>query len=356
MLQFNVKVLQFVSSLTPQTKATLKSIFDTIQHYNLLDHLQSIALYAYKTGKDVYPKVMGWGTTDVNKWKQPSSMILQPLSFTVLFLFPADLDLNGQLIDSKTVFVGNQQTYGLQTLVVACKLYKETAIWPRSCVDTFGYKIPLVKHLLEYLGCCKLENLSQVLETNCTTIVYPGGWREQLKNSQVEKYKLDFEHTKLVELVDGVRKNGNRVLPLANIGIEDMLDVMVDLPTPYDTTLPVIVPVSYQKQYLTIGNEITQWDNQVVYVPLLKSCFETIQHCQEHQRRDSERFPLEPFWRRVNIFKEYLERRMGGEELVGQTGTKLKRKVSRLVQQGVERVLETSTGTGRRVTIEELEE
>jgi hypothetical protein len=356
MIEFNIKVLQFVSTLSPQTKATLKSIFDTIQRYNLLDHLQSIVLYAYRAGKDLYPKVMGWGTTEVHEWKQPTSMILQPLSFAVLLLFPADLDLNGQLIDSKTIFVGNQQTYGLQTLIVASKLYQETSIWPRSCVDTFGYRIPLVKHVLEYLGCCRLEQLSQVLQTNSTTIVYPGGWREQLKSSQIEKYKLDFEHAKLIELVEGVRKNGNRVLPLANIGIEDMLDVMVDLPTPYDSTLPVIVPISYQKQYLTVGNEITQWDKQVVYVPLLKACFETIQDCKDRQRRDSRRFPLEPFWKRVNLLKEFMERRMGGEELVGQSGTKLKRKVSRLVQHGVERVLETSTGAGRRVTIEELEE
>jgi hypothetical protein len=294
---------------------------------------------------------MRFGTKPVQDWKEPNRFLLKTIANSTLFFFPTEMDLD-QIIDSKTVFVGNQQSFGLQTLILQCKIYNQTNIWPRSCLDSFGFKVPIIKHFMEYLGSVELDHLDKVIRSNQPVIVYPGGWREQLKKSSVEKYKLDFEHQKLIELVTLVKENGNRVLPLGAIGIDDMLNIIIDIPMPFETSFPVTIITSYQKQYITIGTEITRWDDQIPYVPLLKSCFETIQESRSRQERDVFRYPMQPFWNVLETVKNRVERRFGGDEMVGSSGKKLSGWLKHKVSTRFNQVLDS----GRRVTIEEMEE
>jgi hypothetical protein len=346
-----------MSTLSPHYKNIFTWLVELFQQYNVLFHLQSIATYSYTTFVTFYPSVMAFGSKPVDQWSRPPQWILTILSSSTLFLFPTEIELHHLSFDSKTVLVGNQQIFGLQWWMIQCTLFHNTNVWSRVCVDSIGYKIPVVKQLMEYLGCCPLDQLSTVLSTVDPVMVYPGGWREQLKSSSSEKYKLDFEHVTLMELMDCVVVNGYKVVPMGSIGIDDMVSIVVDIPTLWDVTLPLIIPTSYQKQYISIGAAVTEWDSQVVYRPLLVGCFRTICECRERRDGDGRRFLLERVWRVSRRVVTGLERWMGGEEMVGQWGWKCKEWGRQAVQSCIDCVVNRiDRRYSSRVTIEEINE
>ncbi|KAH9265523.1 hypothetical protein BSLG_004173 [Batrachochytrium salamandrivorans] len=219
---------------------------------------------SYSWLKRIYSVVMKWGTIKLDRWHQPPAFLLRLLSSTILFILPVDdVWMTMDLPKGKVVYAGNQNLYGIDTLSTLSIIFSKTGVLPRVILEPMHFKIPVWKHLIEYMGAVSCEHpgaIEYLMSLEYPLLVYPGGRREFFRKKRDEKYSLEWRHIELrTRVIDDLNtfapKHEYLVVPVASIGVNDMLNIMCDCSwNPYNLmrTIPLACPISYQRQYLTL--------------------------------------------------------------------------------------------------------
>ncbi|KAH6573365.1 hypothetical protein BASA60_006088 [Batrachochytrium salamandrivorans] len=152
---------------------------------------------------------------------------------------------------------------GIDTLSTLSIIFSKTGVLPRVILEPMHFKIPVWKHLIEYMGAVSCEHpgaIEYLMSLEYPLLVYPGGRREFFRKKRDEKYSLEWRHIELrTRVIDDLNtfapKHEYLVVPVASIGVNDMLNIMCDCSwNPYNLmrTIPLACPISYQRQYLTL--------------------------------------------------------------------------------------------------------
>ncbi|KAI8895433.1 hypothetical protein BC833DRAFT_518701, partial [Globomyces pollinis-pini] len=221
----------------------------------------------------IYPTIMQWGTKPIQNWNQPHWIILSPIARIYLFWFPSNsiwndeqdstksLEEDQNTLDSKSdesklIYIGNQQVFGLGTLSIICSVYLKTGKWIRVMAEPSNFSIPIWKHVIEYFGAIdrsRPDAFNQVCESGHPILFYPSGSKEFYKSSIDSKYGIDFKEKHLFSVIHAMQYHGYSTIPFGMVGASDMVKILFNFPyNPKDftKTIPIIMPISYQKQYL----------------------------------------------------------------------------------------------------------
>ncbi|KAJ3353406.1 hypothetical protein HDU91_005893 [Kappamyces sp. JEL0680] len=224
---------------------------------------------------------MKWGDKPVKDFAAPSSLVLAPVAFWTLFWFPLQVQWRAdpKTFSKKTIYVGNQQVYGNGTLSIIAAIYQKTGSMPRIVADPLNFKLPFWKHLIQYFGAVdrsQPDALEALCESGATIVYFPGSDKEFLKSSSSAPYDLDFNPQLLLEVLACQRNFGYHIVPFSSVGASDMVKTLFDVPynpNDFSYTFPVVVPVSYQRQYMVVGEPRKQYEQTLPsYLPLVKEC------------------------------------------------------------------------------------
>jgi 1-acyl-sn-glycerol-3-phosphate acyltransferase len=189
-----------------------------------------------------------------------------PVSLFDAVVAPQDVlmkpDVNGidnVPTDKPSLFVMNHSLSGMDMPVTIRTLYKEKNVFPRGLADHIHFATP-TGMILRRMGAVDgtRANVDVLMESKQSILVYPGGGPEILKHSSVPKYALLWKER--VGFARMAIKHSYQIVPCAAIGLEDMIDVVGDIPTGYNGyTIPVMKtsPSRLQKMYLWFGKPIS---------------------------------------------------------------------------------------------------
>jgi 1-acyl-sn-glycerol-3-phosphate acyltransferase len=173
--------------------------------------------------------------TPIKSWKRPPEFIPRSICLLILWFFP----VTGTGLENippnarKVIFVANHQRYGVEAIALAAFIYMEKGIIVRALVDKMFASIPLVKHLLYYFGSVvgTRENCAAVMECHDPMLVFPGGSHEVFRAPELPNYTVMWrDRTGFVRMA---AEHGYTIIPLSNIGLEDMMPVWMSLPMTY---------------------------------------------------------------------------------------------------------------------------
>nr|KAJ3419988.1 hypothetical protein HK105_006254 [Polyrhizophydium stewartii] len=244
------------SNMSPEAKAKLTEAASASA---------DAAKQTYSWMQSIYPAIMRWGSKPLDRWHQPSSMILWPLASLILFILPVDdLWATTDIPSTKVLYAANQNLYGIDVFSTLSAIYLKTGVLPRVLVEPFQFKIPLWKHIIEYFGAVPSDHpeaIDYLMTVEYPLIVYPGGRHEFFRKKSDGRYELEWRHISISNrLIDDINqfapKHEYLVVPVASIGVNSMLEILYDLhwnPRKPLDSLPLVRPVSYERQYLTIG-------------------------------------------------------------------------------------------------------
>jgi 1-acyl-sn-glycerol-3-phosphate acyltransferase len=164
-------------------------------------------------------------------------------------------------------------------------------------------------------------NTEFLMTTKQNILVYPGGQREVLKHSGVKKYSLMWQDR--MGFARLAIKHGYPIVPVASVGVEDMIDILMDLPI-RSMKLPLPKPISpfrLQKIYYWIGEPIPtshyngDWENQDIVRRVrdeTKFAIETgIELLLNKQINDPERYLTQQVRARIKSWVADLGERVG---------------------------------------------
>jgi predicted GNAT family acetyltransferase len=199
---------------------------------------------------------MKLGDGPIDQWREPRAAVLWIVSRLILFVFPVKDQWEVMIKEEsdKLIFVGNQQVYGLGTIPMVAVVYKRTGKWLRVVCDDLNFKILGWKHIIQLFGAVpfEIENLSVLVQNGDPILMFPGGRKEFLKARLDQKYSIHFDQ----DIVDFVQKiaetNQYKVVPFCSVGASDMVVIALDIPVGC-INMPLIIPRSYQRQYLSVG-------------------------------------------------------------------------------------------------------
>ncbi|KAI8929685.1 hypothetical protein BC831DRAFT_442624 [Entophlyctis helioformis] len=236
------------SNLSPRTRENLMSVATTSK---------DAAVSVYGSLKKVYPAMLEFGSRPMDKWRQPTSIILYPVANFILFFLPVSTAWGDiALPKDKIVYVGNQNLFGIDTLSTLSAIYLKTGVLPRTAIEPMHFKIPVWKQLLEFFGAFNAHRpdiFDYLMYLEYPLLVYPGGRRDFFRKSSDPKYKLIWKSHVINDINLVAAKEQYAVVPVASIGVNDMFKTLYDLhwnPANPTHSLPLVIPVSYQRQYI----------------------------------------------------------------------------------------------------------
>ncbi|KAJ3317748.1 Transmembrane protein 68 [Boothiomyces sp. JEL0866] len=333
---FNVAVTQEINKLSPRVKQNI---------FKAIEILGNASLKTIEQMRKVYPSVMKIGTRPIEAWKQPHTLILHPLAYFVTFWFPVQDQWESTENGDRIIYVGNQQVYGLGTLSFVAAVYFKTGRLVRVVTEGFHFTIPVWKHFLEYFGAIDATRVNAIdlaCQSGHTLLLYPGGIKEFLKKANVQKYDLDFKEKHLLTVTRILQNHEYTAVPFGNIGASDMVKVLFNIPVnPQDMqkTVPIIMPISYQRQYIHFGNPVTSKDlSRPIYLPLVVGCTNSRDDALEHQKREGEaRYLLQTIHKGVVLIQTYFLRDDG---IIMQTSKAGQRVIKQTAVTGAKQVLQ----------------
>jgi 1-acyl-sn-glycerol-3-phosphate acyltransferase len=151
----------------------------------------------------------------------PLSRVIQPKLYGVERL-PAD----GSLL------VGNHTIYGLMDVpFMMAEVWKRRRLAIRGLGEHAHYAVPLWRDLLAAGGMVRgtRENVRALMRERQTILVFPGGAREVNKRRGQQYQLLWRERIGFARLAI---EQGYPIVPVAAVGAEEMLDVIIDQTTP----------------------------------------------------------------------------------------------------------------------------
>lgn len=167
------------------------------------------------------------------------------------------------------LFVSNHTLLGFEFPLLLTELYKRKGIFLRALADHSHFQVPINGALLRnVMGAVdgNQHTADLLMKAGEAVFVYPGGARETFKRTTDKKYQLFWkEHLGFAKLAI---RHGCTIVPVVNVGTEDMAEVVYDLPLGWvpipflygsDRTLPIVKPPSLrrlQRVYFAFGEPI----------------------------------------------------------------------------------------------------
>ena len=338
-------------------------------------------LFVYEKISGIYPTIMSWGSREIDQYRQPNGFVLGFFAFWLLFWFPVEEEWQVRAVPSQSqsigdhssaadsstlsqsrkerensIYIGNQQLYGLGTISLVCSIYRHTKQLPRTLVPPFHFKIPFWKHLIEYFGAVpdssSLICLENIVFAGQSVLFFPGGSCAFFTPPDKDKmYSFDSFHPKnLDKIVDLlIRFPTYSVSCFSNVGASEMITCVGSIPFPmslldgdFDVsgTPPVdsrpvpgitfFIPTSYQRQFMVFSPPITYKhiqdkvsssssqtnSNMPLYMPILKQTGSARADCLDlqHMAKDS-KFLLSSF--------SFVARKMGNTNVVRKSASQI---------------------------------
>jgi 1-acyl-sn-glycerol-3-phosphate acyltransferase len=205
----------------------------------------------------------------VDEFFIPMPHIILAMAYRILLFFLPTYVEKGKPLEQKkkVLFVVNHNLIGLDMLNLWAVLYLNTGIAPHGLTDRFLFVIPFVSQIMGYvLGC--FPGLRPVAEKafsrGYNMLVFPGGSQEAFRSKKHEKYSLNWG--KRDGFVRFALRHGYTIVPVSSVGIEDFFKILFDIPMnamlrlagdnrPH-ISIPIVLPVSYERQYFSIGDPI----------------------------------------------------------------------------------------------------
>ena len=136
------------------------------------------------------------------------------------------------LPDDGSLLVGNHTIYGFLDLpFMMAEVWKRRRIAIRGLGEHAHYAVPVWRDLLGACGMVRgtRDNVRALMRDHQTILVYPGGAREVNKRRGQQYQLLWGERMGFARLAI---EQGYPIVPVAAVGVDDMLDVTVDQNTP----------------------------------------------------------------------------------------------------------------------------
>ncbi|KNC98425.1 uncharacterized protein SPPG_06129 [Spizellomyces punctatus DAOM BR117] len=279
-IQAHRKCSAWVASLSPDVRKRIRGV---------LRGVGGAAVSVSRFTENVYIHVISYPNTPPTKWSQPSRFILVPLAHLILFFQPVVADWEGDIKDGKVLFVANKSVWGLEMPAMHSVIYLKTGKLVRFQIDPLHFKLPLWKHVLEYFGAVPFSPsiYPELMGAGYTMVWFPSS---EISDSGTEG---DIAHMYPIDTGDGsavapgaefavwALDSGYAIVPVANIGMSDMLPVRFHvslepiytasnvvsriLPSslssllPHSSphkkpTLPIVLPRSYERQYMRFAS------------------------------------------------------------------------------------------------------
>ena len=136
------------------------------------------------------------------------------------------------LFDEGALLVGNHTIYGFLDLpFMMAEVWKRRRIAIRGLGEHAHYAVPVWRDLLGACGMVRgtRDNVRALMRDHQTILVFPGGSREVNKR-RGQQYQLLWEER--MGFARLAIEQGYPIVPVAAVGADDMLDVMIDQTTP----------------------------------------------------------------------------------------------------------------------------
>jgi 1-acyl-sn-glycerol-3-phosphate acyltransferase len=136
------------------------------------------------------------------------------------------------LPDEGSLLVGNHTIYGFLDLpFMMAEVWKRRRIAIRGLGENAHYAVPVWRDLLGACGMVRgtRDNVRALMRDHQTILVFPGGAREVNKRRGQQYQLLWGERMGFARLAI---EQGYPIVPVAAVGADDMLDVMIDQTTP----------------------------------------------------------------------------------------------------------------------------
>ncbi|TPX62918.1 hypothetical protein PhCBS80983_g00033 [Powellomyces hirtus] len=258
---------EFVSSLSPDVRGRIGRCRDLA--------IDVVGMASRKT-RSMYTTAMSLPRTPHDEWQQPSRLILSPLSRLILLWQPVVQEWEAEVgkdPSEKVVFVGNKYIYGLDLPALHSVIYLKTGKLVRFTVDPIHFQIPLWKHFLQYFGAVPLSPtvIPDLMEAGYMLVWFPDLPMSGSEPGCLTGQEMEFGMWAL--------DHGYSVLPVATMGMADMLPIKYHIPlhpvhraaalisailpkflNPIpqrltteafrDSMIPIVLPRSYQRQYM----------------------------------------------------------------------------------------------------------
>jgi 1-acyl-sn-glycerol-3-phosphate acyltransferase len=207
------------------------------------------------------------------RFTPPPLLLLQSVTrfyrgfFSPVFLGRENLTVGRGKPRRPTLFVSNHTILGFDFPLLLSWLYEHEGVFLRALADHSHFQIPVNGHVLRnMLGAVDgtRRNVDLLLGKGESVFVYPGGARETFKRTTDEKYQLFWEGK--FGFASVAIQHGVDIVPVVNLGTEDMVSVVADLPLGWlpipflfgsDRTFPLIKPESLERIYFYFGKPIS---------------------------------------------------------------------------------------------------
>jgi len=130
--------------------------------------------------------------------------------------------------DRPLMFVGNHTIYGMLDIpLLFVALVERGGVFPRALGHHMHFRVPIWREWLRSYGVVDglADTTDRLLASGESVLVFPGGGREVSKRHG-EKYKLIWKER--LGFVRLALKNGATIVPFAEVGGEETLDIIFD--------------------------------------------------------------------------------------------------------------------------------
>eukprot|EP00927_Polykrikos_kofoidii_P023532 TRINITY_DN21651_c0_g1_i1.p1 TRINITY_DN21651_c0_g1~~TRINITY_DN21651_c0_g1_i1.p1 ORF type:complete len:565 (-),score=87.11 TRINITY_DN21651_c0_g1_i1:136-1806(-) len=131
----------------------------------------------------------------------------------------------------RILFVGNHVICGLDGLLLLAGLHGKAGIWARPLGEHAWFSVPVLGEVVKYWGGIDgtRHNCDLLMQRGDCILVYPGGAREAWKRTTDPKYAILWGEDHLGFVRMAVR-HGYTIVPVASVGLEDVVEPVADLP------------------------------------------------------------------------------------------------------------------------------
>jgi 1-acyl-sn-glycerol-3-phosphate acyltransferase len=238
-------------------------------------------------------------------WKPPPSWIFKYF-WQDHFFRPVAVGLENIPTEYPCWYVSNHSLHGLEMFSYFRVMGERRGVYPRGLAEHAHFAW-CFGDMLKFFGAVDgtRANARCLMEAGENILVYPGGGREMWRHSSLPKYSLLWEgRSGFVRLAI---EYGYPILPCASVGVEEMLDVLFDVPLGYfrkgvslPVILPFISPFRLQRLYFWFGEPIPtkqyngDWKNEEnvkeVHKKVRDAVAQGIKKLQEQQAKDPDRY------------------------------------------------------------------
>jgi len=138
----------------------------------------------------------------------------------------------------RIIFVGNHLIWGLDVPLLIRGLLESKGIFVRALGEHSWFSVPVVSELIFGIGAIDgtRRNCDLLMNAGENILVYPGGARESWKRTTDPPYGILWGEHHLGFVLMAVR-HGYTIVPVASVGLEDVIDPMYDMPLDKMATL-----------------------------------------------------------------------------------------------------------------------